>query len=87
LKKSSRNLLLASEIFIEDPSTQLNGWIASSSGEKCVVTPSMGLAFGHCCALEDGTPYQEIKQFMRDYIEVKMGADWRKEVFKDEAPP
>jgi hypothetical protein len=47
----------------------------------------MGLAFGHCCALEDGTPYQEIKQFMRDYIEVKMGADWRKEVFKDEAPP
>lgn len=46
-----------------------------------LVDPSKKLAFEKLCALEDVTPSQKIRQFMRDYIEEKMGEDWRKEVF------
>ncbi|MEZ5573499.1 MAG: CopG family transcriptional regulator [Halioglobus sp.] len=49
-----------------------------------LVDPSKKLAFEKLCALEDVTSSQKIRQFMRDYIEEKMGADWRKEVFDDD---
>ncbi len=48
-----------------------------------LVDPSKKLAFEKLCSLEDVTPSQKIRQFMRDYIEEKMGSDWRKEVFDD----
>lgn len=51
-----------------------------------LVDPSKKLAFEKLCALEDVTPSQKIRQFMRDYIEEKMGSDWRKEVFNNEKP-
>jgi|TARA_B110000503_G_scaffold83460_1_gene127350 hypothetical protein len=49
-----------------------------------LVDPSKKLAFEKLCLLEDVTPSQKIRQFMRDYIEEKMGSDWRKEVFDDD---
>ena len=48
-----------------------------------LVDPNKKLAFEKLCALEDVTPSQKIRQFMRDYIEEKMGADWRAEVLKE----
>ncbi|MCB1706440.1 MAG: CopG family transcriptional regulator [Halioglobus sp.] len=50
-----------------------------------LVDPSKKLAFEKLCALEDVTPSQKIRQFMRDYIEEKMGEDWRKQVFDDDS--
>ena len=37
--------------------------------------------FEELCDLEDLTSSQKIRQFMREYIEEKMGANWREEVF------
>ena len=34
--------------------------------------------------MEDVTPSQKIRQFMRDYIEEKLGTDWREKVFNDD---
>lgn len=49
-----------------------------------LVDPNKKAAFEKLCALEDVTPSQKIRQFMREYIEAKLGADWREEVFSDE---
>jgi Ribbon-helix-helix protein len=46
-----------------------------------LVDPNKKVAFEKLCALEDVTPSQKIRQFMRDYIEEKLGDDWREEVF------
>ena len=46
-----------------------------------LVDPNKKVAFEKLCALEDVTPSQKIRQFMRDYIEEKLGVDWREEVF------
>ena len=48
-----------------------------------LVDPNKKTAFEKLCALEDVTPSQKIRQFMRDYIEEKMGADWRTEVLSE----
>jgi hypothetical protein len=48
-----------------------------------LVDPNKKVAFEKLCALEDVTPSQKIRQFMRDYIEEKLGVDWREEVFND----
>lgn len=48
-----------------------------------LVDPNKKAVFEKLCALEDVTPSQKIRQFMRDYIEEKMGADWREEVLKE----
>ena len=52
-----------------------------------LVDPSKKAVFEKLCALEDVTPSQKIRQFMRDYIEEKMGADWQKDVFADDGAP
>lgn len=52
-----------------------------------LVDPDKKALFEKLCAQEDVTPSQKMRQFMRDYIEEKMGADWRKEVFDDDAAP
>jgi len=46
-----------------------------------LVDPNKKIAFEKLCALEDVTLSQKIRQFMRDYIEEKLGVDWREEVF------
>ena len=48
-----------------------------------LVDPNKKAAFEELCAQEDVTPSQKIRQFMRDYIEEKMGADWREEVLNE----
>jgi len=49
-----------------------------------LVDPNKKAAFEKLCALEDVTPSQKIRQFMRDYIEEKLGTDWREKVFNDD---
>jgi hypothetical protein len=51
-----------------------------------LVDPNKKIAFEKLCALEDVTPSQKIRQFMRDYIEQKLGADWREKVFEEGDP-
>jgi len=48
-----------------------------------LVDPNKKVAFEKLCAMEDVTPSQKIRQFMRDYIEEKLGVDWREKVFND----
>ncbi len=52
-----------------------------------LVDPNKKAAFEKLCALEDVTPSQKIRQFMREYIEAKLGADWREEVFTGDNDP
>ena len=49
-----------------------------------LVDPKKKEAFEKLCDEEDLTPSQKIRQFMRSYIEEKMGPDWRQEVFADD---
>lgn len=48
-----------------------------------LVDPKKKEAFEQLCNLEDVTPSQKIRQFMREYIELQMGPDWRDKVFSD----
>ena len=52
-----------------------------------LVDPKKKATFEKLCAAEDVTPSQKIRQFMRDYIEAKLGTEWRAEVFNDDAAP
>ena len=52
-----------------------------------LVDPKKKATFERLCAQEDVTPSQKIRQFMRDYIEEKLGTDWREEVFSDDLAP
>lgn len=49
-----------------------------------LVDPNKKATFEKLCALEDVTPSQKIRQFMRDFIEEKMGPNWRDEVLSDD---
>ena len=49
-----------------------------------LVDPNKKTAFEQLCAQEDVTPSQKIRQFMRDFIEEKMGPDWRERVLNDD---
>lgn len=46
-----------------------------------LVDPNKKAAFEELCALEDVTASQKIRQLMREYIESKLGPDWRERVF------
>ena len=50
-----------------------------------LVDPNKKAVFEELCAQEDVTPSQKIRQFMRDYIEEKMGADWREQVLNGDS--
>lgn len=49
-----------------------------------LVDPKKKATFEKLCALEDVTPSQKIRQFMREYIEESLGPDWQNEVFTDD---
>ncbi|MFV8817998.1 CopG family transcriptional regulator [Haliea sp. E17] len=51
-----------------------------------LVDPQKKAAFEQLCAQEDVTPSQKIRQFMREYIEQALGADWKDKVFGDAGP-
>lgn len=50
-----------------------------------LVDPNKKAAFEALCAEEDVTPSQKIRQFMRDCIEEKLGANWREEVLTEQS--
>ena len=47
-----------------------------------LVDPKKKAVFDKLCSEEDTTPSQKIRQFMREYIESKLGPDWREHVFE-----
>lgn len=49
-----------------------------------LVDPKKKAAFEALCDVEDVTPSQKVRQFIREYIEKQMGPDWRDKVFSDE---
>jgi hypothetical protein len=40
--------------------------------------------FEKLCELEDVTPSQKIRQFIREHFEAELGADWKHQVFGKE---
>lgn len=49
-----------------------------------LVDPKKKATFEELCALEDTTASQKIRQLMREYIESKLGPNWREQVFAEE---
>jgi hypothetical protein len=49
-----------------------------------LIDPKKKAVFEKLCAEEDVTPSQKVRQFIREYIEARMGADWREQVFSDD---
>lgn len=41
-----------------------------------LIDPRKKAVFERLCASEDVTPSQKVRQFIRDYIEKELGADW-----------
>lgn len=48
-----------------------------------LVDPDKKATFERLCAEEDVTPSQMVRKLIRDYIEQRLGPDWRDEVFAD----
>ncbi len=49
-----------------------------------LIDPKKKAVFERLCAEEDVTPSQMVRQFIRNYIEERLGPDWRDQVFSDE---
>lgn len=47
-----------------------------------LIDPDKKKAFEALCAQEDVTPSQKIRQFIREYLEQKIGEDWQEQIFK-----
>ncbi|NVJ91396.1 MAG: CopG family transcriptional regulator [Methylocystaceae bacterium] len=45
-----------------------------------LIDPNKKAVFEKLCDLDDVTPSQMVRKFIRSYIEEKLGPDWRKEV-------
>lgn len=52
-----------------------------------LVDPRKKRIFEKICELEDTTPSQKIRQFMRDCIAQHMGPDWAEKVLLDDELP
>jgi hypothetical protein len=52
-----------------------------------LVDPDKKATFERLCADEDVTPSQMVRKLIRDYIEQRLGPDWREQVFKDRRDP
>lgn len=46
-----------------------------------LIDPKKKALFEKLCAEEDVTPSQKVRQFIREYIEEQLGADWKGQVF------
>ncbi len=49
-----------------------------------LIDPKKKAVFEQLCDEEDVNSSQKIRQFIREYLEDKLGADWRDEVFGEE---
>ncbi|WP_020410939.1 hypothetical protein [Hahella ganghwensis] len=45
-----------------------------------LIDPRKKAIFEKLCAQEDVTPSQKVRQFIRDYIEEKIGPEWQSEL-------
>lgn len=46
-----------------------------------LIDPNKKAVFEELCRADDSTPSQMVRKFIRDYIEQKLGPDWKDEVF------
>ncbi len=44
-----------------------------------LIDPEKKTAFEELCKAEDVTPSQKVRQFIREYVEHKLGPDWREQ--------
>ncbi|MBY6071610.1 CopG family transcriptional regulator [Marinobacter salsuginis] len=44
-----------------------------------LIDPEKKAAFEELCKQEDVTPSQRVRQFIREYVEERLGPDWREE--------
>ena len=44
-----------------------------------LIDPEKKAAFEELCKQEDVTPSQKVRQFIREYVEGRLGPDWRNE--------
>ncbi|MBU2965057.1 CopG family transcriptional regulator [Amphritea sp. 2_MG-2023] len=49
-----------------------------------LIDPKKKATFEKLCSADDVTPSQMVRKLIRDYIEEKLGPDWRDEVFSKE---
>jgi hypothetical protein len=49
-----------------------------------LIDPNKKALFEKLCAQEDVTPSQKVRQFIREYIEQKLGSDWKEQAFGDD---
>lgn len=50
-----------------------------------LIDPKKKAVFEQLCQADDATPSQMVRRFIREYIEEKLGPDWRDEVFNAES--
>lgn len=48
-----------------------------------LIDPNKKAAFEQLCREEDMTPSQVVRQMIREFIEERLGPDWRDEVLRD----
>jgi hypothetical protein len=46
-----------------------------------LIDPDKKALFEKLCSQEDVTPSQKVRQFIREYIEDKVGEDWKEQLF------
>lgn len=51
-----------------------------------LIDPRKKALFERLCAEEDVTASQKVRQFIREYIESKMGEDWMEQVDQADKP-
>lgn len=49
-----------------------------------LIDPKKKAVFEKLCNTDDVTPSQMVRKLIREYIEAKLGPEWRDEVFKAE---
>ncbi len=49
-----------------------------------LIDPKKKAVFEKLCSSEDVTPSQMVRKLIREYIEERLGPDWRDEVFREE---
>ncbi|WP_163833790.1 CopG family transcriptional regulator [Spartinivicinus ruber] len=52
-----------------------------------LIDPKKKAAFEKLCALEDVTPSQKVRQFIREYLEEKLGTEWKDQIFSENEKP
>lgn len=46
-----------------------------------LIDPNKKAIFEKLCSEEDVTPSQKVRQFIREYVEEKLGPDWKDQIY------